>query len=115
MFESLQKKWKVSAGRLLLIIVCFATGGSLTGYAGRKLIELTGIKNALLWIIVYIIIITIIWPFMVLIVSIPFGQFPFFRNYIRRIGTRISGKGQGISPPAGRAGNKEQGMLNKDQ
>ena len=80
MFEGLQKKWKVSGGRLLLILVCFATGGSLTGYAGRKLVQLTGIENTLVWIILYIIIITILWPITVLAVSIPFGQFPFWRK-----------------------------------
>ena len=89
MLEGLQNKWKVSAGRLVLILLTFAIGGSLTGFAGRKLMYVTGIENTVIYIIVYIIIITIIWPLMVLIVSIPFGQFAFFRNYIARLGKRL--------------------------
>lgn len=42
-----------------------------------------------LWAIVYILLITIIWPLAVLIVSIPFGQFRFFINYIRKIGAKM--------------------------
>jgi hypothetical protein len=89
MLNRLQDKWKVGAGRLILILITFATGGSLTGYAGRKLMALTGIENTALYIPVYIILITLIWPLMVLLVSIPLGQFFFFKKYIGRIGNRI--------------------------
>jgi formyltetrahydrofolate-dependent phosphoribosylglycinamide formyltransferase len=91
MLERLQKKWKVSPGRLLLILVVFALGGSLTGYLGRLIMPLTGIKSTWLYVPVYIIIITIIWPLTVLVVSIPFGQFLFFRSYIKKLGKRFSG------------------------
>ncbi|HKC34412.1 MAG TPA: DUF6787 family protein [Chitinophagaceae bacterium] len=89
MFERLQKKWKVSGLQLALIIVTFALGGSLTGYAGRKLMNLFGIDQKLLWVLVYIIIITILWPIAVLLVSVFFGQFNFFIKYIKKIGKRI--------------------------
>ncbi len=89
MFERLQQKWKVSGWRLLLILMTFATGGSLTGLLGKKLMKLMGIVNPAIYVPVYIIIITLIWPLMVLVVSIPFGQFPFFRKYIGRIGNKI--------------------------
>jgi formyltetrahydrofolate-dependent phosphoribosylglycinamide formyltransferase len=91
MFEGLQKKWKVSAGRLLLILITFALGGSATGYLGRKVMSLLGIENPWLYVPVYIIVITIIWPLMVIIVSIPFGQFNFFRSYIAKLGRRMTG------------------------
>jgi formyltetrahydrofolate-dependent phosphoribosylglycinamide formyltransferase len=91
MLERLQKKWNVSALRLALIIAIFAIGGSLTGYAGRKLLVFSGVEKGFLWIILYILLITIIWPFAVLLVSIPFGQFSFFKNYIQRIGKRMMG------------------------
>ena len=89
MLERLQKKWNVSGLRLVLIIAIFAIGGSLTGYAGKKLINLFSIEKGVLWVIVYILLITIIWPFAVLIVSLPFGQFSFFKNYILRIGVKL--------------------------
>lgn len=92
MFERLQKKWKVSPGRLLLILVVFALGGSLTGYLGRMIMPLTGIKSTWLYVPVYIIVVTIIWPLMVLVVSIPFGQFFFFKSYIKKLGNRFSGR-----------------------
>lgn len=89
MFNKLQKKWKVSAWQVLAILIIFALGGSITGYAGRKLMSVIEIEMAVLYIIVYVLVITIIWPVAVLIVSIPFGQFSFFRSYIVRIGNRL--------------------------
>lgn len=92
MLDRLQKKWKVGPGRLLIILMVFAIGGSATGFLGRKLMALTGIESTWLYIPIYIIVITIIWPLMVLLVSIPFGQFTFFRSYIIKLGRRFSGQ-----------------------
>jgi hypothetical protein len=89
MFNRLQKKWKVSGWQVLIILVIFALGGSLTGYAGRKLMSIFEIETVILYIILYIILVTLIWPVAVLVVSIPFGQFSFFRKYIARIGTKL--------------------------
>jgi hypothetical protein len=89
MFNNLQKKWKVSGWQVLVILIIFALGGSLTGFIGRKLMNVFEIEMALLYILIYVLIITIIWPAAVMVVSIPFGQFPFFRNYIVRIGNRL--------------------------
>jgi hypothetical protein len=89
MFNRLQKKWKVDGWQLLIILITFALGGSLTGYVGRKLISFLEIEILILYIIIYILIVTAIWPFAVLLVSIPFGQFSFFRKYIVRMGTRL--------------------------
>lgn len=92
MFQKLQSKWKVSSGRLLLIIITFALGGSLCGYAGRKLLGLTSLDKGFLWVILYILLITVLWPLCVLIISIPLGQFSFFRRYLKRIFSRMSGR-----------------------
>lgn len=89
MFDKLQKKWKLNLGQVLLVLLIFALGGSLTGYAGRKLLPLFDIDNLAVYIIVYILLITIIWPVAVLLVSIPFGQFSFFRKYIARMGGKL--------------------------
>lgn len=89
MFRRLQEKWKVSGLRLLLILCTFALGGSLCGYLGRKLLVLTGLEKGVIWVILYIVLVTLLWPLCVLLISIPFGQFAFFRQYLRRIGKRM--------------------------
>jgi formyltetrahydrofolate-dependent phosphoribosylglycinamide formyltransferase len=89
MFERLQKKWKVGGPQLVLIITTFAVGGSATGYAGKKIMNALAIQQDWLWTVVYIFLVTMIWPLAVLVISIPLGQFPFFINYIRKIGRRI--------------------------
>jgi hypothetical protein len=92
MLKKLQQKWKVGIGRLVLIITTFALGGSLCGYAGRKLLGLTGMEKGVLWIVLYVLLITILWPIAVILVSIPLGQFAFFKNYLKKVFARISGR-----------------------
>lgn len=95
MFERLQQKWKVNGLQLALILCTFAIGGSLTGYAGRRLMPLLDIEQNWLWILVYIIMVTLLWPLAVLLVSIPFGQFRFFVQYLKKIGKRMGLTGGG--------------------
>jgi formyltetrahydrofolate-dependent phosphoribosylglycinamide formyltransferase len=92
MFEKLQQKWKVSGWRLLLILVTFALGGSLCGYAGRKLLGLLDIESTAIRIPLYVILVTILWPLCVILISIPLGQFVFFRSYLQKMGRRMRGK-----------------------
>lgn len=89
MFEKLRQKWKVSGWQLALIIATFAIGGSATGYLGKKILNGLDIQQDWLWTLIYILLITLLWPLAVLIVSIPLGQFSFFRNYIRKIGAKM--------------------------
>ncbi len=89
MFDRLKKKWKVNSLRLTLILCTFALGGSLTGYAGRKLMAFIPVEQNWLWITIYILLITLLWPLAVLLMSIPFGQFAFFVQYLRKIGRRM--------------------------
>ncbi|MFN2439918.1 MAG: DUF6787 family protein [Chitinophagaceae bacterium] len=107
MLKKLQDKWKVSGWRLVLILVTFAVGGSLTGYIGKKIMGFTGIEAAGIYIPVYIIIVTLIWPFMVIVVSIFTGQFVFFKAYLKKMGRRMRGKGK-------KQGNREQGTRNDE-
>lgn len=89
MFERLQKKWKVGGLQLVLILLTFAIGGSATGFVGKKIMNALSIGQDWLWAVLYILLITIIWPMAVIIVSIPFGQFRFFIRYIRKIGEKM--------------------------
>ena len=89
MFQRLQQKWKVNGLQLILILFTFAIGGSLTGFAGKKLMNLFSIDQRWLWLVIYIIVVTVVWPFAVLLVSIPFGQFRFFTKYLQKMGRRM--------------------------
>lgn len=89
MFEKLQKKWKVGGLQLALILCTFAIGGSLTGFIGKKIMNGLAIQQDWLWAVIYILLITIIWPMAVILISIPFGQFRFFINYIRKMGVKM--------------------------
>jgi formyltetrahydrofolate-dependent phosphoribosylglycinamide formyltransferase len=51
-----------------------------------------GVTKAVFYIPLYIIVITIVWPMMVLLVSVFTGQFIFFRKYLNKIKKRIWGK-----------------------
>ncbi len=92
MLKKLQEKWKVSGLNLLLIIATFALGGSLCGYVGRRLLGLTDIDKGIWWFVLYILVITLLWPIAVILVSIPLGQFAFFKKYLQKIYARISGR-----------------------
>lgn len=95
MFERLQKKWNVGPGRLVLILITFALGGSATGYAGRKVMPLLNIHNTVMQVVVYILVVTLIWPFAVLLISIFTGQFSFFRSYLAQLGRKLGGRKRG--------------------
>ena len=92
MLEHLQKKWKVSGWRALLILMTFAIGGSITGYLGKRVMGWLGIKEVVVYIPVYILFITLLWPMMVLVVSLFTGQFVFFRHFLKRLGARLGGR-----------------------
>ena len=89
MFERLQQKWKVNGLQLFLILCTFAIGGSATGFVGKKIMNWLAISQDWIWAIVYILLVTIIWPMAVIIISIPFGQFKFFTNYTKKLGQKM--------------------------
>lgn len=98
MFDRLQQKWKVGGWQLLFILLTFAFGGSLTGYVAKKIMNLVAIHQDWLWAIIYILLVVILWPVMVIIISILFGQSRFFMKYIRKIAVRM---GLNKKPPNG--------------
>ena len=92
MFEKLRNKWKVGGVQLTLILLTFAIGGSLTGFVAKKVMNELRISQDWLWAIIYILIVTILWPMMVILVSLFFGQFKFFTGYVRKLGKKIFGR-----------------------
>lgn len=117
MFQKLKQRWHVNGLDLFLIITTFALGGSLCGYAGRKLLALTNMEKGPLWVVLYIILITLLWPLAVLLVSLPLGQFGFFKKYIGKIMSRIKGKKEmpviNIAIFASGAGSNAQQIINR--
>jgi hypothetical protein len=89
MFDGLQKKWNVKGFQLALILCTFALGGSATGFVAKKIMNVLAINEDWLWGVLYIILITVFWPLMVILISIPLGQFRFFSRYIKKLGARI--------------------------
>lgn len=91
--DKLQKKWQVkNILQVVFILFTFAIGGSLCAFLGSKIMPSLAIDNKIARTIVYIIIVTILWPLCVLVISIPFGQFRFFVKYLSKMGKRIVGK-----------------------
>jgi formyltetrahydrofolate-dependent phosphoribosylglycinamide formyltransferase len=116
MLKKLQQRWKVNTLNLLLIICTFALGGSLCGLAGKKILQLTGIEKGVEWGLVYIIVITLLWPVCVLLISIPLGQFSFFKNYLHKIWKRMTNKQPkpvSIAIFASGAGSNAQKIIDK--
>lgn len=117
MFKKLKQRWKVNGLNLALIITTFALGGSLCGYAGRKLLGFTGLEKGALWIVLYIILITLLWPLCVLLISVPLGQFAFFKRYIAKIFSRFGNKKKAghynIAIFASGAGSNAQQIINR--
>lgn len=92
MFKKLRKRWGVNYLNLLLIICTFALGGKLCEFSARKVLFFIDLDKGLVWGILYILIMSLLWPLAVILVSLPLGQFLFFRNYIQKILAKMSGK-----------------------
>lgn len=92
MLHRLKNKWKVSWFQFTLIFTTFALGGSLCGYLGRLLLSYINLDKNLLYFVLYVIVVTLLWPFCVLAISIPFGQFSFFKRYLGRIKDKMVNK-----------------------
>ncbi len=92
MFSKLQQRWKVNGLQLFLILCTFGIGGSLCGYLARRILVSTGLEKDGLWVVLYVFVMTLTWPLCVLLVSIPFGQYSFFKNYLTKVWTRMTGQ-----------------------
>ena len=98
--QKLREKWGLAPVQFWLVILTFALGGSLSGRLCSFLLKMAfSEKNWAYWL-VYPIVLTILWPFSVLFVSLLTGQFRFFKGYLSRMGAKLMG---GLKPVAGAA------------
>ena len=100
--KKLQEKWGLAPVQFWLVILTFALGGSLSGRLCSFLLKMIfSEKNWAFWL-VYPIILTILWPFSVLFVSLLTGQFRFFKGYLGRVGAKlVGGLGAGVGSSSG--------------
>ena len=92
MFKRLQQKWGVNGINMALIITTFALGGSACARIAGILLKLIFLEKNTIWWVAYVLLVTILWPICVILISFPLGQFKFFKNYLFRIWSKISGK-----------------------
>ena len=92
MLKKLQQKWGVNGWNMALIITTFALGGSACARISGQLLKMTSLEKNSIWWIIYILLVTFLWPICVIVISFPLGQFKFFKNYLFRIWTKMSGK-----------------------
>ena len=88
MFEKLKKKWKVTNLDLVLILCVFAVTGTTTAIISRYITSWVGLTpDSPLWQRAGLRAMMLIFGYQViiLIVSVPFGQFKFFWNYEKKI------------------------------
>ena len=89
MLDKLRTKWGVAPLGLILILCTFAIGGSLAGFLAKKVMNILSVDQDWLYGISYIILVTLLWPLSVITVSVLFGQFRFFSNYLKKMGRKL--------------------------
>ena len=90
MFEKLKERWKVGNTDLVLILIVFAITGTTTAFLTRQVtvwLELE--QGSLYYWLLKIAVLLIGYQLLILLVALPFGQFPFFWNFIKKMWKRI--------------------------
>ena len=89
MLKRLKEKWKVGWWQFVLIFTTFALGGSLCARLGSLILNTALDEDSVWYWILYVPLVTILWPLCVILISIPFGQFNFFTNYINNMAIKM--------------------------
>lgn len=92
MFEKIKQRWKVGTFQFILIICVFAITGSLTAYISRYVTNWVGLSaESALWkrALLRGSVLLFGYQVLILLVSIPFGQFSFFWSYEKKILLRM--------------------------
>jgi hypothetical protein len=92
MFNRLRKKWNVGWPQFVLIFCTFAVGGTITGKLTSIILRQIGVQPGFLKITLYVCIATPLWMVVIIITSIPFGQFSFFYKYVTKTILKIGNK-----------------------
>jgi hypothetical protein len=86
MFEKLKSRWKVNGTQLFLILCVFAITGTTTAWISKEITKWLDVeKGTFMFYALKVIILLFGYQVIILLVSIPFGQFSFFWNYEKKI------------------------------
>lgn len=86
MFQRLKQRWKVNGLQLFLILCVFAITGTTTAYLTRQVTYWLNLDSSSAWYwILKIGMLLFGYQVLILLFSIPFGQFSFFWNYEKKI------------------------------
>jgi formyltetrahydrofolate-dependent phosphoribosylglycinamide formyltransferase len=86
MFQRLKQRWKVNGLQLFLILCVFAITGTTTAYLTRQVTYWLNLGSSSAWYwILKIAMLVFGYQVLILLFSIPFGQFSFFWNYEKKI------------------------------
>jgi hypothetical protein len=93
MFKKLKEKWGVNNLDLILILVVFAITGSSTVWLTAKITGWLNLDSSspLYWVL-KISMLAFGYPIILIVLSIPFGQFRFFSGFLKKTWRRIRGK-----------------------
>lgn len=90
MMRKLKERWQIKSNfQLAVIFVVFAINGSLSAKIGQLLINLFGLNkenlNLIIYYLIFIIFVTLIYPFLLIANGFIFGQFEFFFRFSRKM------------------------------
>jgi formyltetrahydrofolate-dependent phosphoribosylglycinamide formyltransferase len=93
MFEKLKKRWHLNDRDLILVFLVFAITGSLTAFFTRQITTwLLLDRGSFIYYVCKLGVLLIAYPILLLLISLPFGQFRFFLDFERRAWAQISGR-----------------------
>ena len=85
-FEKLKQKWKVTGTQLVLILCVFAITGTTTAYITRKITTWIDLDSSeVMYWVMKLVILIFGYQVLILLFSIPFGQFNFFWNFEKKL------------------------------
>jgi hypothetical protein len=93
MFKKLKEKWRVSNLDLVFILTVFAITGSSTVWLTAEITDWLKLESSspLYWLL-KISMLAFGYPLILIVLSIPFGQFRFFSGFLNKTWRKIRGK-----------------------
>ena len=88
--KKFKERWQIKSNyQLVIIFIVFAINGSLSAKIVFFLMKVVGLNkqnlNLIFYYLIFIIIVTLIYPFLLIANGFIFGQFEFFFRFSRRI------------------------------
>ena len=90
LINKIKRRWEIKSNRQLLIIfLVFGITGSLSAWISKPILEFIGLKEATISAWAYwpirIIIVFPLYQILLLIIGTIFGQYKFFKNFIKKM------------------------------